>query len=635
MNECDRLLLVAARSAEDLRAQLAVDDRLLLERDDVGCVPSGGPYRLGIINADAKRLARARRILEGDAPWRGRHDIWFTVEPLLSEGRGSVAIVFPGVEQRFDPVVDDVASHFGLPAPELVGDDPSVLRVGRLLDTALRRIGVEPAAVAGHSIGEWSAMVSAGLFSTESVIASVDPTVFELPGCLFAALGCGGDLAQEILGGLEDVVISHDNCPHQSIICGQEHAIAAARQQLKQRGVHSVVLNFRSGFHSPMLAPYLDRVSGIAKLPMDAATVPIWSATTASPFPSDEDAIRRLVIRHLLEPVRFRTLIERLYASGIRAFVQAGMGSLTGFIEDTLAGREYIAVAANVANQRGLLQLQRAAVALWVEGASVELGRLAATHSPPIVVESPETNLLSQPAPEGWVRLSERSTDAASRELSVRRYLGASERDEYDRRAPRGRHHWLMGRIAAKDAVRRWLWAQGAGPLSPDEVTIETDPQGRPTVIVPGTPGIFVSIAHCGGLAVAIADDHAVGIDVEVIESRECGLETIALSEHERLLLDRAVCVGDPRLTRSEAFTRFWAAKEAVSKADGRGLLGRPTAVAVSAVDNDHLKVFCRRDSAARTGEYDVDTRVVESPADIDGVRTRYIVAWTKDGGVS
>jgi acyl transferase domain-containing protein len=247
----------------------------------------------------------------------------------------------------------------------------------------LRHLGIEPAAVAGHSIGEWSAMVSAGLFSTESVIASVDPTVFELPGCLFAALGCGVDLAQDVLAGLKDVFISHDNCPHQSIICGEEHGIATARQLLKQRGVHSVVLNFRSGFHSPMLAPYLDRVSGISQLPMAAATVPVWSGTTTAPFPSDEDAIRGLVIRHLLEPVRFRTLIERLYASGVRAFVQAGMGSLTGFIDDTLAGREYVAVAASVAQQRGLLQLRRTAVALWVEGARLELGRLAANSLAP------------------------------------------------------------------------------------------------------------------------------------------------------------------------------------------------------------------------------------------------------------
>jgi phosphopantetheinyl transferase len=154
-------------------------------------------------------------------------------------------------------------------------------------------------------------------------------------------------------------------------------------------------------------------------------------------------------------------------------------------------------------------------------------------------------------------------------------------------------------------------------------------------VRVSGTSDIFVSIAHSGDVAVAIAHDHAVGIDVEVIESREPGLETIALSERERLLLDRVTCVGDRSWTRSEGFTRFWAAKEAVSKVDGRGLLGRPTAVAVDAVDSDYLKVVCQSEGAAPTGEYNVDTRVVESLPDGNRVRTRYIVAWTKDGGMS
>jgi malonyl CoA-acyl carrier protein transacylase len=207
MSECHRLLLLAASSAEDLRAQLAVDDQLLIQRDDVQHAPSSGPYRLAIVDADARRLARARRIIEGGAPWRGRNDIWFTALPLLGERGGRVALIFPGIEQRFDPIVDDVAAHFRLARPELAGNEDSVLcrsisllAVGRLLDAALRRIGIEPAAVAGHSIGEWNAMMSAGLFSTASMdalIASVDPAAFELPGCLFAALGCGVEIAQE------------------------------------------------------------------------------------------------------------------------------------------------------------------------------------------------------------------------------------------------------------------------------------------------------------------------------------------------------------------------------------------------------------------------------------------------------
>jgi phosphopantetheinyl transferase len=809
-------------------------------------------------------------------------------------------------------------------------------------------MGIAPAALAGHSLGEWNAMMSAGIFSTASMdglIASIDPAAFELPGCLFAALGCGVEVAQEAIDGIEGVVISHDNCPHQSIICGEQHAIAVAVKRLDQRGVLSQVLNFRSGFHSPLLAPYLDRVSRIAKLEIGAASVPVWSATTAQPFPAEEHAIRDLVIRHLLEPVRFRTLIENLYASGIRAFIQAGVGSVTGFIEDTLAGCDYIAIAANLAGQSGLRQLRRTAAALWVDGARLRLDLLAPESSLPVVVEDsrpaiteisdpvvaemealladateaahavaarlaetrtirprlepretrytwtlsldqlpfvidhclmrqpadwptlsdrqpvvpltttfelirdvarrlvperipialrkvaalrwlaldapleldvtasfdgresvevdlggyaratvivgerfpdapdsdtapfvnerpspvkaaqlyadrwlfhgplfqgiedlaamgddglrgtvrtlesvgalvdcagqmmvfwimaalrtdryalpggvesveyfgpqpapgelitgtvrirsvtpravyadleladrdgrvwarlsgfenrrfvtdnvtwpvlcyPERNTIAQPDAAGWVRLTERWADAASRELIARRYLGAAERETYRTHAPRGRRHWLMGRIAAKDAVRRWLWARGAGPLFPVQVTIIADERGRPIVNVLGATKVCVSIAHSGDLAVAIAHENEVGIDVELIEPRNPGLEMIALSAPERALLDRIGSgVGrEPTRARAEAFTRFWAAKEAASKAEGTGLAGRPTAFAVSAVDGDRLHVTCKADPMEKAHEYTVETSVVTGPPDPEGTSADYIVAWT------
>ncbi|MDB5039997.1 MAG: Beta-ketoacyl synthase [Candidatus Eremiobacteraeota bacterium] len=937
MSERHRLLLLAARSADGLRAQLAHDDQHLIERDDVERVPAAGPYRLAIVDADARRLALARRVAGGDTPWRGRNDVWYANAPLLGEGRGSVAFVFPGIEQRFEPVVDDVAAHFRLPRPELAGSERSVLEhsisllaVGRLLDAALRRIGIEPAALAGHSIGEWNAMMSSGMMSPASMdqlIAQIDPEAFALPGCLFAALGCGVEIAREAIEGLEGVVISHDNCPHQSIICGDEQAIVAATKRLDERGVLSQVLNFRSGFHSPLLAPYLENVSVVAELPLEAARIPVWSATTTELFPRDERAIRELMIRHLLEPVRFRALIERLYASGVRAFVQAGVGSVTGFIDDTLAGRDYVAVAASAGGQSGLRQLRRTAAALWVEGAALRLDRLAAETSNPVIAELeallaeaadaarvvttrmaevrtnravrleprsarytwtlrlddmpyvidhclvrqpvewpiladrhpvvpltttfelmrdvarrlvpeltpialrnvaalkwlaldqpldldvtawfdgkesvevnlggyaratvvvraaypdapvsdtaafvnerpspataaqlyadrwlfhgprfqgvvdvglmgddglrgsvrvlespgalvdcagqlmvfwimaalrkdryalpggveaveffgpqpaageaitgtvrirsvtpravyadleladrhgsvyarlsgfenrrfstddviwpvlcyPELNTIAESEPGGWVTLSERWADAASREVIARRYLGAAEREEDRTRAPRGRRHWLMGRIAAKDAVRRWLWGRGAGPLFPAEVSIVNDARGRPIVSVSGPLPVCVSIAHSGDLAVAIADAEPVGIDVEIVEHRDAGVEETALTAAEIALLDQVAfdAGGDPQRARAEAFTRFWAAKEAVSKAEGTGLEGRPAAFAITAVEGAQLRVLCEADAR----EYVVDTTVVSGPAASGDALAAYVVAWTR-----
>ncbi|MBA2472093.1 MAG: beta-ketoacyl synthase [Pseudonocardiales bacterium] len=374
----ERLLLVGGTPAE-LERQLQAPDSGLLDRDDAGAPPNGGPCRLAIVAPTARRLALARRIVAQGTPWRGRDDVWFTAEPLHPEpAPGRLVFVFPGLEQGFEPRVDDVAEHFGLDRPNLGGTAVlgrhglGVFTVGRLLDAALRELGVKPDLVAGHSVGEWNAMAAAGIYpnrAIEELIASFDPAALQVPGLVFAALGCGAEQAALVIDGLDGVVVSHDNCPHQSIICGEEADVVTALDRLQARGVTGQVLPFRSGFHSQMLAPYLDRIlNTFACLPVRPPVSPIWSATTVDRYPDNPDRIRDLAARHLLEPVRFGPLIRRLYKAGARAFVQVGTGSLPGFVADTLSGLPHLAVTANTSRRTGLDQLRRVAAALWVEG---------------------------------------------------------------------------------------------------------------------------------------------------------------------------------------------------------------------------------------------------------------------------
>ncbi|MGH3777577.1 MAG: beta-ketoacyl synthase N-terminal-like domain-containing protein [Pseudonocardiaceae bacterium] len=383
----ERLLLLAGAGVDELARQLQVPDAGLLDRDDASAPPVSGPCRLAIVAPTARRLALARRIVEQGKPWQGRDDVWFTAAPLHPEpAPGRLAFVFPGLEQGFEPRTGDVADHFGLDQPKL--GDTSVLgqhglgvfTVGRLLDAALRELGVIPDLVAGHSVGEWNAMTTAGIYprrAVEEFITSFDPAVLHVPGLLFAALGCGAEQATQVIDGLEGVVVSHDNCPHQSIICGAETAVAPVLDRLQARGVASQVLPFRSGFHSPMLEPYLRRIlETFADLPVRPPARPIWSATIVDRYPDDPDRIRDLAARHLLEPVRFGPLIRRLYEAGTRAFIQVGTGSLPGFVADTLAGLPHLAVTANTPRRSGLDQLRRVAAALWVEGWAPRFDRL-------------------------------------------------------------------------------------------------------------------------------------------------------------------------------------------------------------------------------------------------------------------
>ena len=364
----------------------AADTPALLARLDAG-EPCGGdgPCRLAVLDPTPERLAKARRIVDRGNPWRGRSDIWFAPQGLLGHG-ARVAFLFPGIEAAFDPEVDDVAAHFGLPfdpwqgQTELEQHGGRLIAVGRLLDTALRRLGVEPDVIAGHSIGEWNGMIAAALLAPEQVdafIAGLAPGQLEVPDVVFAALGCGAERAREIIGEIADVTVSHDNCPHQSIVCGPEAAITEVMARVRAAKVLGRVLPFRSGFHSPSFSAYLDLPrEKTRELALQPAQLPLWSATTCAPYPADDDAVRALVIDHLTRSVRFREVIEALYADGVRAFVQVGTGSLVSFVEDTLGDRPHVAVSAHVAKKGGLGGLRRAAAQLHVEGARVKLDAL-------------------------------------------------------------------------------------------------------------------------------------------------------------------------------------------------------------------------------------------------------------------
>jgi phosphopantetheinyl transferase len=378
---------LAGTSVEELERQLQGSKTDLLGRDDACAPPKGGPCRLAIVAPTMRQLTLARRIVAQGVPWRGRNGVWFTGAPLHSKhAAGRLAFLFPGLEQAFAPRVDDVADYFGLGRPQL-GDTAvlgrhglAVLAVGRLLSVALGELGVIPDLVAGHSVGEWNAMIVAGVYPTaavEELGAAFDLGGLRVPGVVFAALGCGAEQAANVIDGLDGVVVSHDNCPHQSIVCGEEAAVAVVLNRLHAQGATGQILPFRSGFHSPMLAPYLGQIMDVfAGLRVCVPTVPIWSATTVEPYPEDPAGIRDLATRHLLEPVRFGPLIRRLYEEGVRAFIQVGTGSLPGFVADALEGSAHLTMAANTAKRSGLDQLRRVLAALWVEGWEPSLGQL-------------------------------------------------------------------------------------------------------------------------------------------------------------------------------------------------------------------------------------------------------------------
>ena len=358
-------------------------------------IPRGGsgPCRLAVIDPSPDRLAKARRLIEKGDPFKGKMGIWFTPS-ALGESGGKVLFMYPGVEAVFQPHVEDLAGKLSLEPPthtrpnNLEETGKGVVWLGLFLHQALEQLGVRPDAMAGHSIGEWTGMMASGVMEKADVVELLDslrPGSLEVPGVLFAAAGCGLEAAERAMAGLSEIAISHDNCPHQVILCGQEESIETARQRLIEAGVICQVLPFKSGFHSPLFQPYLEPHRGhFGRLPLRAAETPLYSATTADLYPEDPERIRALALDHLVRPLRYRELIERWYADGYRVFVQVGIGSLVGFVEDTLKGRPHLAVTAGQSGKSGLAVLRNLALALFAEGVSVDLDRIV----PPVLAAS-------------------------------------------------------------------------------------------------------------------------------------------------------------------------------------------------------------------------------------------------------
>ena len=245
-----------------------------------GGTPPGGPVRLAVVEPTARTLALARKVVARGTPWRGRSDVWFTAEPLLADAGGQGRLPLPRPRaRRSSPDVDDVADALpawpgpdARPATSLVERvarhhrrGPPPRRRPRRAGRHARRDGrPQPGGVDGHD------RLRACYERTDRRVRRPPsgPGTLEVPDLVYAALGCGADRAAAAIDGLPDIAVSHDNCPHQSVICGpQPVGRRSPSSGLRADQVMAQPMPFKSGFHSPMLAPYLGPVAGVVRPP--------------------------------------------------------------------------------------------------------------------------------------------------------------------------------------------------------------------------------------------------------------------------------------------------------------------------------------------------------------------------------
>ena len=227
----------------------------------------------------------------------------------------------------------------------------------------LRAIGLEARHVGGHSFGEITALHAAGVLSEADMVrvarrrGDLMAEAAQTPGSMTAVTGSIDVVGAIVDGSGADVVIANHNSQRQVVLSGPTEAIEQVEAELTAAGVAAKRLPVATAFHSPVVsgasadfADFLDDVT------FGAPAVPVLSNETAQPYPSDDvAAMRAQLARQLSCPVRFVEMIDTMYDSGARTFVEVGPSAvLTGLISTILEGRDHVAVPLDKKGRGGL-----------------------------------------------------------------------------------------------------------------------------------------------------------------------------------------------------------------------------------------------------------------------------------------
>lgn len=221
---------------------------------------------------------------------------------------------------------------------------PAVVAVDLACWLALKEAGITPVAVAGHSLGEYPALVAAGAMGVQECLKLVslrgrlmEREAIAHPGAMSAVMGLSPDevmaLTQEAGGVVQP---ANYNTPSQTVITGAAEAVAAAGALAKGKGAKAIPLKVSGAWHSPLMeAAGLDMRSALEDVSFQPLTCAHLPNTTGQPT-RDVGVAKAELMRQLTSPVRWVQTIEALLNMGVDTFIEAGPKNvLAGLIRKT------------------------------------------------------------------------------------------------------------------------------------------------------------------------------------------------------------------------------------------------------------------------------------------------------------
>ena len=202
-----------------------------------------------------------------------------------------------------------------------------------------------PDMVAGHSLGEFSALVAAGAMDFEEGLklvairaAAMQKACGLVPGAMAAILGLPSETIEETCAGVNGLVMAANyNCEGQIVISGETNAVEEACARLKEAGAkRALILPVSGGFHSPLMEPAREELAeGIAAVRISVPICPIYQNVTAQAT-TDPDTIRKNLLEQLTAPVRWTQTVRNMLADGAGHFIEVGPGKvLQGLVAKT------------------------------------------------------------------------------------------------------------------------------------------------------------------------------------------------------------------------------------------------------------------------------------------------------------
>ncbi|MEO1554835.1 MAG: beta-ketoacyl synthase N-terminal-like domain-containing protein [Pseudomonadota bacterium] len=398
--------------------------------------PATGRARLAIVASSSADLSdklskAAARLAQGKGSFRMKSGVMASDAP----SSGKVAFIFPGEGAQYQGMLSEVLTVFpearawfdfwdGLfpdrtippsaavfPPPTTLSQDlerqladrlfglefgsESMFIAAQALLAVTERVGLTPDLVVGHSSGEHSALAAAGVFgetgsaedraefatrirSLNQLYQEIDAAGGIEGGALLTVGGVPRARLLELVEAWGDVHLALDNCEHQAVLYGSRARMEEVAETLRPEGGMTAFLPFDRPYHTPLFADVADKVRMVYEaMEFGAPRIPVYSCATAAQMPGTPAEIRTLAAHQWAARVRFTETVEKLYADGVRLFVEIGPSSnLTGFVEDTLKGRDAQAVALDSRRRGGLAHLLQALGRIWCAGRDVDVAAL-------------------------------------------------------------------------------------------------------------------------------------------------------------------------------------------------------------------------------------------------------------------